>query len=88
MKKTRWTKEEFFEIVKPCGYKVRIWWWFVRHEYVTSLDVLNAEGVDDDARVYVLRMLERRYWAWEGKGHQKEYWKTLLADIRTELEAS
>ncbi len=43
MKKTRWTKEEFIEEVDPCGYRFRIWWFFLWHRYVTLLDVANAK---------------------------------------------
>ena len=39
----RWTKQEFIEAVDPCGFKFRIWWFFLWHKYVTLLDVANAK---------------------------------------------
>lgn len=83
----KWSKKEFISIVNPCGYRIRIWLFFLTHRYVTLLDVVNARGVDIVMKIYCIRVLDKRFWSWMGRGEFEEYWQTLFDDIRMELES-
>ncbi len=77
----KWTKKQFLEKVKPCGYRWRIWWFFIWHRHVTLLDVLDAKLLRMSDKFYVvLRLDEDLYWEYRSKCEAG------LAAMRAELE--
>ena len=80
----RWSKKQFMELVAPCGYRVRIWWWFKRHEYVTLLDVVNYRLAPDYVRTWIVGQLDGDLWYRCYHVADDEH----LDAIRAELEAS
>ena len=55
----KWTKKQFKEIVTPCGYRIRIWLFFLTHRYVTLLDVVDAKNVSAFYKVSIIYGLDR-----------------------------
>lgn len=81
----RWTKKEFLEIVKPCGYKWRIWWFFIWHRQVTLLDVLDADWVEYHDKLHAFITLDRK-WYEKTRLPYGTNKKERLAHRRAELE--
>ena len=57
----RWTKKQFIEIVNPCGYRYRIWLFFLTHRYVTLLDVVEAKNVSEAEKCRLIWLLDRKF---------------------------
>ncbi len=56
--KKRWTKQEFIEIVDPCNYRFRIWWFFLWHRYVTVKSLVAIYMTSDVDRLWAIRNLD------------------------------
>lgn len=81
----RWTKQEFLDAVRPCGYRWRIRWLFLRHPRgVKVLHVVNAWYVDWMDKLYVIDRLDHTLWR-EHWGETAYGYKESFASMKAEL---
>jgi hypothetical protein len=83
----KWTKAEFIREVNPCGYRFRIWWFFLFHKHVTLLDVVNARGVDDNVKRQLIMLLDHRLY-FRGFDEFKKGGKSPFECMRAEILAA
>ena len=79
----RWTKKQFVDSVNPCGYRMKIWWFFLWHRYITLLDILNCDDIPAHNRVLAVFYLDLDlYRTFRDPGSEYTEW---IMQMRAEL---